>query len=139
MGNRKKRKTRSGVATVEFAFVAPIFFLLVFGLIEMGRMMMIQQSLTNAAREGCRTAVLATTKDGADVEEDMRDYLQSVMSNASNTGEVRITVPPDLASVTSGAILTVSVEVDYLDASWLPLGYLGLNPTIGASQIGIRE
>jgi Flp pilus assembly protein TadG len=130
---------RRGVAAVEFAFVAPIFFLLVFGLIEMGRMMMIQQSLTNAAREGCRTAVLATTKTGADVEEDMRDYLQSVMSNASDTGKVRINVPGDLAGVASGAILTVSVEVDYLDVSWLPLGYLGLNPTIGASQIGVRE
>lgn len=138
MCNRKKRTTRSGVAAVEFALVAPIFFLLVFGLIEFGRMMMVQQSLTNAAREGCRVAILATTKDGAAVEERMRDYLQSVMANAAS-GEVRVTVPGNLATVTSGATLTVSVEVDYLDVSWVPLGYLGLNPTIAASQIGIRE
>ena len=139
MCNRKKRPTRSGVAAVEFALVAPIFFLLVFGLIEFGRMMMIQQSLTNAAREGSRVAILPTTKDGADVEAAMRDYLQSVMSNAADTGEVRVTVPSNLATAASGANLTVSVEVDYLDVSWLPLGYLGLNPTIAASQIGIRE
>jgi Flp pilus assembly protein TadG len=119
--------------------VAPIFFLLVFGLIEFGRMMMVQQSLTNAAREGSRVAVLPTTKNGADVEAAMRDYLQSVMSNAANTSEVRVTVPGNLNTVTSGASLTVSVQVDYLDVSWLPMGFLGLNPTIAASQIGIRE
>jgi Flp pilus assembly protein TadG len=135
MCNRKKRPKRSGIAAVEFALVAPIFFLLVFGLIEFGRMMMIQQSLTNAAREGCRVAILPTTKDDADVEAAMRDYLQSVMA----ADEVRVTAPGNLGTVASGANLTVSVEVDYLDVSWLPLGYLGLNPTIAASQIGIRE
>jgi Flp pilus assembly protein TadG len=138
MCNRKIRTTRSGVAAVEFALVAPIFFLLVFGLIEFGRMMMVQQSLTNAAREGSRVAILSTTKDGAAVEERMRDYLQSVLANAAS-GEVRVIVPGNLNTVTSGATLTVSVEVDYLDVSWVPLGYLGLNPTIAASQIGIRE
>jgi Flp pilus assembly protein TadG len=138
MCNRKKRTTRSGVAAVEFALVAPIFFLLVFGLIEFGRMMMVQQALTNGAREGSRVAVMPNTKNGADVEAAIRDYLQSVMANA-NTGEVRVTVPGNLGTVTSGATLTVSVEVDYLDVSWVPLGYLGLNPTIAASQIGIRE
>lgn len=138
MCNRKKRTTRSGVAAVEFALVAPIFFLLVFGVIEFGRMMMVQQSLTNAAREGSRVAILPTTKNGSDVESRIRDYLQSVMANA-NSGEVRVTVPGNLGTVTSGATLTVSVEVDYLDVSWVPLGYLGLNPTIAASQMGIRE
>lgn len=138
MCNRKIRTTRSGVAAVEFALVAPIFFLLVFGLIEFGRMMMVQQALTNAAREGTRVAILATTKDGAAVETRMRNYLQSVLANAAS-GDVRMTVPGNLGTVTSGATLTVSVEVDYMDVSWVPLGYLGLNPTIAASQIGIRE
>jgi Flp pilus assembly protein TadG len=138
MCNRRKRTTRSGVAAVEFALVAPIFFLLVFGLIEFGRMMMVQQALTNAAREGSRVAVLATTKNGSDVEARMRDYLESVMANASS-GDVRVTVPGNLGTVTSGSTLTVSAEVDYMDVSWVPLGYLGLNPTIAASQIGIRE
>ncbi|HEY3394327.1 MAG TPA: TadE/TadG family type IV pilus assembly protein [Lacipirellulaceae bacterium] len=138
MCNRKKRTTRSGVAAVEFALVAPIFFLLVFGVIEFGRMMMVQQSLTNAAREGSRVAILPTTKNGSDVESRIRDYLQSVMANA-NSGEVRVTVPGNLGTVTSGATLTVSVEVDYMDVSWVPIGYLGLNPTIAASQMGIRE
>ncbi|HEX2473553.1 MAG TPA: TadE/TadG family type IV pilus assembly protein [Lacipirellulaceae bacterium] len=139
MFKRKQKLCRNGVAAVEFAFVAPIFFLLVFAIIELGRMMMVQQSLTNAAREGCRKAVLATTTNGSDVEDAVRDYLQSVMSNASDSGSVRVTVPSSMSTATSGSSLTVAVEVDYSDVTWLPLGYLGLNPTIRARQIGLRE
>ena len=134
-----REQLRRGIAAVEFAFVAPIFFMLVFALIEFARMMMVQQALTNAAREGCRAAVLATTKDGSDVESSVRDYLRSVMSNATDSGEVRVTVPDGLANTASGTALTVSVEVEYGDVSWLPFRYLGLNPTIAASQLGIRE
>ena len=46
---------------MEFAVVAPIFFLLILGMVEFGRMMMVQQVLTNASREGARIAVLDNT------------------------------------------------------------------------------
>ena len=55
------RRNRRAAAAVEFAIVAPVFFLLVFGMIEYGRMVMVQQVITNASREGARAAVL----DGA--------------------------------------------------------------------------
>ena len=58
---RMTRGKRFGAAAVEFAIVAPLFFLLVFGMVEFGRMVMIQQVLTNGSREGARKAVL----DGA--------------------------------------------------------------------------
>jgi Flp pilus assembly protein TadG len=119
--------------------VVPVFFLLVFGLIEITRMMMVQQALTNAAREGCRTAVLATTLHVSKVEAAVRKYLKSVMSNASDEGVVRVTLPNGLASTTTGTDVTVAVEVDYADISWLPVSYLGVNPTIAAKQVGKRE
>ncbi len=52
------RRQRRGAAAVEFAIVAPVFFLLVFGMIEYGRMVMVEQVLTNASREGARVGVL---------------------------------------------------------------------------------
>src|SRR5687768_2436293 len=58
---RLYRRNRRATAAVEFAIVAPVFLLLVFGMIEYGRMVMVQQIITNASREGARTAVL----DGA--------------------------------------------------------------------------
>ena len=139
MFKRKTTSWRSGVAAVEFALVAPVFFLLVFGLIELGRMLMVQQSLTNAAREGCRTAVMATTINSSDVDTAVRNYLQSVTSQASDPGQVRVTVPGGLAGCASGTNLTVAVEVDYTDVTWVPLGYLGFNPRIRAAQTGRRE
>lgn len=136
---RKWSQSRRGTAAIEFAFVAPVFFLFVFGLIELGRMVMVQQALTNAAREGCRTAVLATTVDSAQVDAAIRDYLESVVGDASNLGKVRVTVPQGLDSTASGTDLTVSVEVDYTDVSWLPMSHLNLTPTIAAQQVGKRE
>ena len=58
------RRKRRGAAVVEFAIVAPLFFLLIFGMIEYGRMVMVQQVITNASREGARRAV-AKTAGGA--------------------------------------------------------------------------
>ncbi|HEV3443576.1 MAG TPA: TadE family protein, partial [Gemmataceae bacterium] len=45
---------RRGVSSVEFAFVAPIFFLMLLGLIELSRGLMVKHMLLNAARQGCR-------------------------------------------------------------------------------------
>ena len=61
MKSLKSKNARRGVAVVEFAIIAPIVFLVIFGLMEMGRLVMVKQAVTNAAREGCREASLATT------------------------------------------------------------------------------
>ncbi|HET7831275.1 MAG TPA: TadE/TadG family type IV pilus assembly protein [Candidatus Limnocylindrales bacterium] len=43
---------------VEFALVAPVFFLLLFGIIEGGRFIFYYQTLNNATREGARYAIV---------------------------------------------------------------------------------
>ena len=55
---RKLFAGRSGQALVEFALVVPIFLLLVIGVIEFGRAWNLQQTITDAAREGARRAVV---------------------------------------------------------------------------------
>jgi Flp pilus assembly protein TadG len=45
---------RTGVAAVEFAFVAPVMFLLIFATFEFGRALMTVELITEAARAGCR-------------------------------------------------------------------------------------
>ena len=47
LAKRGQRVSRRGVAAVEFALVAPVFFLVVLGIIEFGRMAMVQQVLAN--------------------------------------------------------------------------------------------
>ncbi|KFF58793.1 hypothetical protein JF66_15935 [Cryobacterium sp. MLB-32] len=47
-----------GAAAVEFALVLPVLLLLIFGLMEFGRLYNVQISLSNAAREGARTMAI---------------------------------------------------------------------------------
>jgi Flp pilus assembly protein TadG len=43
---------------VEFALVAPMFFVLLFGIIEAGRFIFYYETLSNATREGARYAIV---------------------------------------------------------------------------------
>ena len=131
---RSCRKNRRGTATVEFAVVAPLFFLLLFGIIEFGRMVMVQQVLTNASREGARVAVLngATTPQVTAI---VQDYL----SKSSIEGAI-VTVtpdPPDIAAY--GAPVTVAVSVPFGQVSWLPSPMFLGETTLSASTVMHRE
>src|SRR5262245_42930772 len=116
-----KQSNRNGTSAVEFAIVAPVFFLLVFGMVEYGRMVMVQQVVTNAAREGARVAILDNSTSG-DVSTAANKYL-----TAGNIGSATITVTPNPpSSAAAGAQVTVKVAVDFKDVSWLPVPlYLG--------------
>ncbi len=53
-----RRHDDRGAVAVEFAFVLPLILMLVFGLIDFGRLLMAQISLTQAVREGVRLAAV---------------------------------------------------------------------------------
>ncbi len=108
------------------AVVAPLFFLLVLGLIEFARMVMVQQSVTNAAREGCRHAALTTTSASSSVDAVVRDQLSSTIANSNDTDDCRVTISPsDLSTIAENTEIIVNVEVDYSNVSWLPPSFLG--------------
>ncbi len=52
------RRGARGQALVEFALVAPLFFLLLFAIIDFGRYVYYVQIINNAAREGARYAIV---------------------------------------------------------------------------------
>ncbi len=136
---RKSRCDRNGTAAVELSLVAPVFFLMVFGMFELTRMLMLQQAITNATREGCRTAKLANTLSSSQVEASVRRHLKSATTHATDAAIVRVSVPSGLNTATTGAELAVSVDLDYSDMSWMPFAYLGLTPTIRAEEVVQRE
>jgi Flp pilus assembly protein TadG len=51
-------RARRGQSLVEFALVLPIFMLLLFGLIDMGRYVYLNSTLSQAAREAARVAAV---------------------------------------------------------------------------------
>lgn len=60
------RRSEEGAAAVEFALIASLLFLMVFGIIEFGRIFSEIEVLNSAAREGARAAAVRGTSE--DVE-----------------------------------------------------------------------
>jgi Flp pilus assembly protein TadG len=106
---------RKGTAVVEFALVAPLFILLVFGIMEFGRMVMVQQVMSNAVREGARVAVV----DGATAEEVTEAVNRSLRMAAVPDAEVTVS-PEDPGSAALGDPISVTAQLTYGEVSWLP-------------------
>ncbi len=64
MPARARRRGERGAAMLEFAIVLPLFLMLVLGTIDWGWFFVVQDAVSNAAREGARAAVVGA--DGAD-------------------------------------------------------------------------
>lgn len=125
------RKKRLAAAAVEFAVVAPVFLLLVFGMIEYGRMVMVYQILTNASREGARAAVL----DGATTTS-VTTSVNSFLTDAFISGAT-VTVSPNPPSTAQyGDPVTCTVSIPFSQVSWLPSPmYLGSRTLTSATAM----
>ncbi|NLE30634.1 MAG: pilus assembly protein [Phycisphaerae bacterium] len=116
IGNRGILKNkRRAAAVVEMAVVLPVLLTILFGIIEFGWMFMVYQNITNAAREGCRTAVLEGSTD-ADIQNRINKYMDLVgLSDYQVT--LQHTTPTDPTE-------TVIIQVPYGSVSLLG-GYFG--------------
>jgi Flp pilus assembly protein TadG len=135
------RIRRRGAAAVEFAMVAPLFFLLIIGMIEFGRMVMVQQVLTNAAREGARKAVLDGST-ASDVVTTVTNYMKGAKITVT-TSNVTLT-PSDPTKTVFGDPITVQVSVPFSQVSWLPSSMLSMfttqsDITLSAQAVMRRE
>jgi Flp pilus assembly protein TadG len=130
----KLRNKRKGAAAVEFAIVAPVFVLLVFGMIEYGRMVMVHQVITNATREGARRAVLVGVT-AADVTTTVNTYL----TNGTVSGATVTLSPANPSTAVSGTPVSVTVSVPYTSVSWLPSPFFLGGATMSATSTMRRE
>jgi Flp pilus assembly protein TadG len=110
----KRCFNRTGAAAVEMAVCAPLLFLLVFGMIDIGRALMVQHLLTNAARDGARAAILEGVTS-AEVEQDLTDYL----SLSSVPGATITVTPTDLQTADIGDPVSVTCSVPFSSVGWL--------------------
>ena len=60
-----RRRTGRGQTLVEFALVLPVFLLLLFGLVDMGRYVYLNSTLSQAAREAARVAAVEASWIGS--------------------------------------------------------------------------
>lgn len=129
-----RRRARRGASAVEFAIVAPVFFLLVLGIIEFGRMVMVQQVITNAAREGARIAVLDSATPGR-VTTRVTDYLTS--ANLSGATITMTPNPPTSAGFDEP--VTVRVTIPFAAVSALSRPFMAGATVLTAESVMRRE
>jgi len=109
---------RRGAQAVEFAIVAPLFFLFVFAIIDIGRSMMVVSLLNNAARTGARVGVIPGKTTG-DIQAAAN---QAVVGVSGMTTTVKVNgADQDASAAQSGDSITVSVSAPASSVTWLPI------------------
>lgn len=123
---------RRGSAMVEMALVLPLFFMVVLGIIEFGRAMMVSQLVTNAAREATRLAIIDGSSN-ASVSQWVKDFIVQSCGVTSADVTVTITVTAatgnpnpanEIANAQARDLVTVNVLVPFNKVSYIPGSYL---------------
>lgn len=129
--NVKSRK-RVGAAAVEMAVVMPFFVMVVLGIVELGRAMMVSQMLTNAAREATRLAIVDGSSNTS-VKQSVESFLNKAIGVSASDLIVTVTVDPatgnedphdKIEDAQMRDLVTVVVEVPFDKVSYIPGDYL---------------
>jgi len=118
---RRKASVRRGATAVEFAIVSSVLFLVVFGMIELGRGYMVKHQLTEAARRGCRTGVVEG-KANSDISAEVSAYLAASGLSMATTQVLINGFPVDASAANPEDLITVVVSAPVSQVTWLPGG-----------------
>ncbi len=123
---------RQGASVVEMALILPVFMMVLLGIVEYGRAMMVSQIVSNAAREGARRAILNGSSN-AEVETHIRDFLATACRLEPQFIDIEISIQPGLdnedpgnilANSQEGDLVTVEVRVPFQSVSYIRGNYL---------------
>lgn len=126
----KAKKQRRGATAVEFALVASVYFVLVLGIFEFGRALMVMQMLIGAAQAASRTGVIEGTTT-AQITTAAKNYLTGV---GISTETVTVQVndgSADASTAKAGDEITVSVSIPVTDVTWVPGGVFPVGTLTG--------
>jgi Flp pilus assembly protein TadG len=144
--SRRSAHEALGQALAEFALVAPIFFLMLFAIIDFGRYVYYVQILNNAAREGARYAIVHGERGlpptgppddptGAAVKNVVRSYAIGVIGiSDASVLDIETTWNPD-----NKRDNPMTVKVTYQFHSMIPLVPIPPLPVTGASTLVINN
>ncbi len=100
---RRSCRQRGGVAAVEFALCLPVIVLLVMGAMEASTMIFLKQSLSVAAYEGARTAVVPNATNA-----DVVDTCEQILADRRVAGAT-VQVTPEVEDANIGEFMTITV------------------------------
>ncbi|MGN6681446.1 MAG: TadE/TadG family type IV pilus assembly protein [Streptosporangiaceae bacterium] len=112
-----------GAAAIEFALLFPLLMLIVFGIIDFGRALNAQITLTQAAREGARLDALG--------EPNVQSQTQAAATGLSPV-TVQVTACPPGAAPTANAEVDVSYQFNFVTPIGAIAGLLGGSGGLGS-------
>ena len=113
-----KHKERGAVA-VEMAIILPLLLLILMGTVEFGRVLNVQVSLTQAAREGARHAAIHHDDASLDVE-------GAALAAAPSLAGLSVAVADNAGACGTGLNVTVTTTVTLPSLSgFLDAGFFG--------------
>jgi len=110
---------RPAAHTVEFAIVSLVFFVVILGIVEMCRVLMVCHLLEEAARRGCRTVVIEGTSN-TDAQTAIDNYLPTSGVNGYTMTVLVNDVVANASTANSDDEVTVKVSVPISSVTWIP-------------------
>jgi hypothetical protein len=149
---RRRTPVRRGVAAAEVALITAVFLVpMIIGIWEIGRLIQVQQIVSNSAREGARLAAQGYTLSNAGVPTqvtvssgayNVTDFVYQYLIGAglTNLEKSDVTVTFEFLAPTSGGVLptephqgekgqpfAVTVRIPWEKVRWINMGII--NPT----------
>lgn len=130
-----------GSAAVEFAIVIPVLLLLVLGTVEFGRVLFLQNSITNAARVGARTMAIEASAANPNAVSDAKTQTVSAaaVAPALTTGQVAVSTSNGTSNCVvpaNGTAVYVTVTIAYPVTQIT--GFLPVFPTALSAKASVR-
>ena len=113
-GIRGARRDERGVAAIEFAFILPIFLLLLTGIIQIGGLMFLHSNMGNVARDVVRRVAVGEMSAAS-----APSYAQGRLLNFGGTYDVTVDMPDP--AVPTDADITVQISVPMADVSLIDI------------------
>jgi Flp pilus assembly protein TadG len=140
------RTGRPAVACTEFALVVPFLLMIVMGMLELGRAMMVKTILSDAAHKACRTGI-KRDKGNSDIVADATNVMNDngfdpTKFNPNSLGTISIAVTDpngnvlaDSLDAPSGSVVSVQVSIPVSSTTWVTPFYLGSGAALESETV----
>jgi len=138
---------RLGSAVAEFAILSPFLAMVILGMFELGRAMMVKNQLSDAARKACRTGI-KRDKGNTDINSEVTNIMNvddgytTAQFNPPTVGAINITVTgpngitlADSLDAPSGSVVSVQVQIPVSSTTWVPPLFLGSGSTLESETV----
>lgn len=140
-----RRSRADGQSLVEFALVLPILLLMFMGILDFGRAVFAYNSLSNAAREGARVAIVDQTVEGG-VPKGATEAANQAIGlglDPSDPSDVQVSyLLPDLSGACAtralGCVAEVTVNYEYTAITPIIGSFIGPIDLSATTQLPIE-